>query len=60
MISTMRITACRLVIGESKSPEDAAREMIKRNPEKLSQWLNGVTTFDGKEALPAVKTALGL
>jgi glycine betaine/proline transport system substrate-binding protein len=49
-----------MVIGESKSPEDAAREMMKRNPDRLGKWLAGVSTFDGKEALPAVKSALGL
>jgi glycine betaine/proline transport system substrate-binding protein len=50
----------QMVIGEGKSPEEAAREMMRRNPEKLGRWLAGISTFEGKEALPAVKAALGL
>lgn len=50
----------QMVLGEGKTAEDAAREMLKRNPDKLATWLDGVTTFDGQSALPAVKSALGL
>jgi glycine betaine/proline transport system substrate-binding protein len=50
----------QLVLGEGKTAEVAAREMLKRNPEKLAKWLDGVSTFDDQPALPAVKTALGL
>ena len=48
----------QLVIGEEKDPSVAAREMMTRSPEKLTKWLDGVTTFDGKPALPVVKAAL--
>ncbi|MBN3824989.1 glycine/betaine ABC transporter substrate-binding protein, partial [Burkholderia sp. Ac-20384] len=33
----------------------AATEWLKRNTSMLDTWLAGVTTFDGKPALPAVK-----
>ena len=41
------------------NPGEAAREMIKRNPEKLAKWLDGVSTFDGKPALATAKAAFG-
>jgi glycine betaine/proline transport system substrate-binding protein len=31
---------------------------LKKNPAVLDKWLAGVKTFDGKEGLGAVKTAL--
>ncbi|SFT61641.1 choline ABC transporter substrate-binding protein [Pseudomonas marincola] len=37
-------------IMDRKKPEDVAREWIKANPEIVSGWLQGVTTFDGKPA----------
>jgi len=50
----------RMILGEGKSADEAAREMIKRNPDKLAKWLDGVSTLGGQPAVPAVKTALGL
>ncbi len=38
----------------------AAQAWLKTNPKELSAWLNGVTTFDGKPGLEAVKKSLGL
>ena len=38
----------------------AAQAWLKTNPKELSAWLNGVTTFDGKPELEAVKKSLGL
>jgi glycine betaine/proline transport system substrate-binding protein len=49
----------QLIIDEGKDAATAAREMMRRNPQMLDQWLEGVTTFDGKPALPAIKEALG-
>ena len=43
-----------------KKPEDAAAAWLKANPATMEPWLQGVTTFDGKEGLPAVKKSLGL
>ncbi|KRB21006.1 MULTISPECIES: choline ABC transporter substrate-binding protein [Mesorhizobium] len=50
----------RMILGEGKSADEAAREMIKRNPDKLAKWLDGVSTLGGQPAVPAVKSALGL
>lgn len=50
----------QIVLGEGKSAETAAREMLKRNPEKFAKWLEGVSPFEGQPALPVVKAALGL
>lgn len=49
----------QVVVRESKDPGEVAREMIKHHPEKLAKWLDGVTTFDGKPALPAAQAAFG-
>jgi len=38
----------------------AARTWLKANPAQLDAWLDGVTTFDGKDGPAAVRTALGL
>lgn len=38
----------------------AAKNWIKAHPQILTSWLEGVTTFTGQPALPAVKQALGL
>lgn len=42
-----------------KAPE-AAKAWIQANPERLTSWLQGVTTIQGKPALPAVKQALSI
>lgn len=39
-------------------PEQAAHDYLKKNPGVLNAWLAGVTTFDGKPGLDAVKKAL--
>lgn len=38
----------------------AARNWVKANPDKLAAWLDGVTTFDGRDGLAAVKASLGM
>jgi glycine betaine/proline transport system substrate-binding protein len=49
------------ILNDGQDPEAAATEWIKANPAAIEPWLAGVTTRDGSgEALPAVKTALGL
>lgn len=53
-------TGLRMTVVEGKSADEAAREMMKRNPDKVAKWLDGVTTFDGRPGLPVVKEALGL
>jgi glycine betaine/proline transport system substrate-binding protein len=46
------------VLTDKKSPEVAAREWIKANPQVLDKWLAGVTTLDGKPGLDVAKAAL--
>jgi glycine betaine/proline transport system substrate-binding protein len=48
------------ILNDGKDPEVAANEWLKANPAAVEPWLAGVTTKDGSDALPAVKTALGL
>ncbi|PWK63844.1 choline ABC transporter substrate-binding protein [Aminobacter sp. AP02] len=38
---------------------DAATAWLKANPDAVTPWLAGVTTFDGGDAAAAVKAALG-
>lgn len=39
-------------------PNVAAKDFLKKNPGTVDKWLVGVTTFDGKPGLDAVKAAL--
>ena len=38
--------------------KDAAKAWLAANPDALGPWLEGVTTFDGGDAMAAVKGAL--
>ncbi|HLX02905.1 MAG TPA: choline ABC transporter substrate-binding protein [Trinickia sp.] len=42
-------------IMNKEDPNKAALAWLKANPQMLNQWLAGVTTFDGKDGLTAVK-----
>ncbi|UXZ55416.1 choline ABC transporter substrate-binding protein [Halomonas sp. 7T] len=46
------------IMDEGIDPREAARTYLNENPEVLAVWLEGVTTRDGGEALPAVQAAL--
>ena len=48
-----------MVFGGVAAPE-AAEAWLRANPAAWSPWLDGVTTVDGKPALPAVQASLGL
>lgn len=48
------------ILDDGEEPAKAATAWLKANPAALDKWLAGVTTVDGKDGLPAVKTALGL
>ncbi|MFD1199335.1 choline ABC transporter substrate-binding protein [Brucella gallinifaecis] len=48
------------ILDDGEDPAKAATSWLKANPAVLDNWLDGVTTVDGKEGLPAVKAALGL
>lgn len=39
-------------------PNTVAKDWLKANPDAITPWLNGVTTFDGGDAAAAVKAAL--
>ena len=45
---------------ERDDPTTVAKNWIKANPAILDQWLAGVTTYDGKDAIAAVKDFVGL
>jgi glycine betaine/proline transport system substrate-binding protein len=46
-------------ILKGTDPEKAAAEWLKANPDAVTPWLAGVTTFDGGDAAAAVKASLG-
>ncbi len=48
------------ILNDSEDPEDAATAWLKSNADVLSNWLDGVTTQDGGDAMAAVKAELGL
>ncbi|MDR6234546.1 choline ABC transporter substrate-binding protein [Pseudomonas oryzihabitans] len=45
------------VLNEKETASAAAKVWLKAHPQQLEQWLNGVTTRDGKPGLAAVKAA---
>jgi glycine betaine/proline transport system substrate-binding protein len=48
-------------ISEDHVPAaEATKQWLKAHPDVLDKWLDGVTTFDGAPALPAVRASLGL
>lgn len=49
-----------LAVMNKTAPRDAAKAYIRKNPQVLDNWLNGVTSYDGKNGLTAVRGALGL
>ena len=49
-----------LILNDKMDPKKAVEQWMRTNPQVLDNWLTGVTTFDGKPGLPAVKAALGL
>ncbi len=49
------------ILDKGADPKAAGVAWIKANPDALTSWLDGVTTFDGSgDALSAVKKGLGL
>ena len=48
------------ILDDGMEGEKAAESWLKANPAVLDKWLAGVTTFDGKPGLAAVKASLGL
>jgi glycine betaine/proline transport system substrate-binding protein len=48
------------ILNDGMEGDKAAEKWLKANPAVWSAWLDGVTTFDGKPGLDAVKAALKL
>ncbi len=46
------------ILNDGEDPEDAARAWLQANAGVLDGWLDGVTTFDGGDAMAAVTAAL--
>ncbi|MFZ5674108.1 MAG: choline ABC transporter substrate-binding protein [Pseudomonadota bacterium] len=47
------------ILNDGKEAKAAATEWLKANPDVMTPWLEGVTTFDGGDAAAAVKAKLG-
>jgi glycine betaine/proline transport system substrate-binding protein len=50
----------QMITGDGMEGKAAAEKYLKANPGVLDAWLAGVTTYDGKPGLDAVKKSLGL
>ena len=46
------------VLKDGKDPKVVAAEWIKANPDSIKAWLDGVTAFDGSDAMTAVSSLL--
>lgn len=55
---TMENEVMGMILNDGEEPRDAAHAWLAKNPSVLDKWLDGVTTLDGKPALPAVKASL--
>ena len=47
------------ILDQGQAPEEAAAGWLRANYEVTDSWLDGVTTFSGDEAKPAVEADLG-
>ncbi|TQS71736.1 choline ABC transporter substrate-binding protein [Rhodobacteraceae bacterium] len=48
------------ILDDGQDPDEAVSAWLEAHPDVIKPWLEGVTTIDGKEGLPAVQDALGL
>ena len=63
LLSNLKFTAAQesqmmVQIMDRKAPNDVAKQWLKDHPEDMKRWLDGVTTFDGKDAETAVQVAV--
>ena len=58
-LDTENVVMGSILLDGMEAPK-AADKWLKANPAVWEPWLVGVTTIDGKPAVPAVKKALGL
>ena len=49
-----------LILNDGQEPDAAATAWLKGNPDILTIWLAGVTTFDGGGANAAVRMHLSM
>lgn len=47
------------ILNDGTDPKEAATAWLKKNPDAVTPWLKGVTTFDGSDAAAAVTKAIG-
>ncbi len=50
----------RYMRDHGMQPDSAAAQLLQENPDLIDRWLDGVTTFDGKDGAAAVKASLGM
>ena len=48
------------ILDDKMQPDEAGKAWMKKNPDVVARWLDGVTTIDGKPGLEAVKGKVGL
>ena len=58
-LDTENVVMGSILLDSMEAPK-AATKWLKANPAVWEPWLAGVTTIDGKPAVPAVKKSLGL
>jgi glycine betaine/proline transport system substrate-binding protein len=56
----MENTIMGKILNDGEDNEKAAKAWLKANGKVVEPWLAGVTTYDGKDGLAAVKKELGL
>ncbi|RMD62797.1 MAG: choline ABC transporter substrate-binding protein [Alphaproteobacteria bacterium] len=57
---TMENEIMGAILDDGEDPEKAAAAWLKKHPDILNTWLDGVKTRDGGDGLAAVRAALGL
>ncbi len=48
------------ILDDGMDPAEATQEWLQAHPDVIDPWLQGVTTVEGEEGLPAVRQELGL
>jgi len=56
---TIEDTLMNAILTGGQDASEAGQAWLKANPQTWQPWLDGVTTFDGKPAVPALKASLG-
>ena len=55
---TMENEIMDAILNQGADPKAAAAAWLKAHPDVMVPWLDGVTTFDGKPGLDAVRSAV--